>query len=267
MKLIALNIWLGKAYEPLMGFLKEHSPQTDIFCLQEVLSISADVALRRGRGAEHRGHHTNIFSDLASLLTDFHGYYAPAFDTFAFEGMPMHFNLSIGQAMFVRKSYTVNSAGSVFIYRSSTAAGESMKPWPANFQYARLKIGQKHFTIANLHGTAYPGTKLDTADRIEQSRRVVKFLREERGAKILCGDFNLLPETKSIQMIEEARMTNLITTYHIATTRSTFSPYYGKEGFQRFADYVLVSPEVNVKRFSVPDVAISDHLPMVLEFS
>jgi len=34
----------------------------------------------------------------------------------------------------------------------------------------------------------------------------------------------------------------------------------------RFADYVLVSQEIKVKDFHVPDVEVSDHLPMVLDF-
>ena len=41
----------------------------------------------------------------------------------------------------------------------------------------------------------------------------------------------------------------------------------GKPDFQKFADYVFVSPDVNVESFSVPDIDISDHMPLVLEFS
>ncbi len=38
MKIITLNIWGGKVFEPLMNFFKEHAEDTDIFCLQEVFN-------------------------------------------------------------------------------------------------------------------------------------------------------------------------------------------------------------------------------------
>ena len=45
---------------------------------------------------------------------------------------------------------------------------------------------------------------------------------------------------------------------------STRSHYYTKP--EKFADYILVSPDITVVDFNVlPDV-ISDHLPLVLEF-
>ena len=36
MKLITLNVWGGKVFEPLMDFFKKRAGDTDIFCLQEV---------------------------------------------------------------------------------------------------------------------------------------------------------------------------------------------------------------------------------------
>ena len=38
MKLITLNIWGGKVFEPLMEFFRKHAEDTDIFCLQEVFN-------------------------------------------------------------------------------------------------------------------------------------------------------------------------------------------------------------------------------------
>ena len=48
--------------------------------------------------------------------------------------------------------------------------------------------------------------------------------------------------------------------------RSLFPEYeHGPYGFQEFADYAFVSPEIVVTSFEVPDLPISDHLPMMLE--
>jgi endonuclease/exonuclease/phosphatase family metal-dependent hydrolase len=79
-------------------------------------------------------------------------------------------------------------------------------------------------------------------------------------AKILCGDLNLRPDTQSLSLLEEG-MCNLIKSYGITSTRTRF--YTRKD---RYADYVLTSPEVVVKSFQVLDTAVSDHFPLFLVF-
>ncbi|MBP8994985.1 MAG: hypothetical protein KBG30_14410 [Bacteroidales bacterium] len=80
------------------------------------------------------------------------------------------------------------------------------------------------------------------------------------GAKILCGDFNVAPDTKSMEILETS-MNNLVKEYKVTTTRSHL---YTKE--HKFADYILVSPEIKVKKFEVIQDVVSDHLPLMLEF-
>lgn len=75
------------------------------------------------------------------------------------------------------------------------------------------------------------------------------------------GDFNLDINTRSIEILEE-NLINLIKKYNIKSTRNKHFP-----GQEKFADYMFVSQGVNVLNFKVPDLEISDHLPMILEFS
>ncbi len=257
MKLISLNIWGGKVYRPLMEFLKMQSRDADIFCFQEVFRSSSGVA-------ESRGARVNIFGELADLLADFRGYFAAEQKGFDLDG-PCDFDIANGQASFIKKSHPARTEGSIFVYLKKNQ-GKDTENLPQNFHYLRFTAGSKKFTVMNLHGIAHPGSKLDTPDRIEQSRRIVDFLEKEKGAKILCGDFNLMPETESIAMIERAGMENLIKTHRIPETRGRLSPFYGKPGYLPFADYVFVSPEVEVAAFRSFDVGVSDHLPLCLEF-
>ena len=53
----------------------------------------------------------------------------------------------------------------------------------------------------------------------------------------------------------------------IPTTRSRLNPYFGTPQEQPHADYAFVSPELQVADFMVPDVQISDHLPMILDLT
>lgn len=258
MKLVSLNIWGGRAYTPFVEFVKTHAADTDIFCFQEILSSSSRNLLTHGARA-------NILGELTAILTDFDVHFAPEQDGYDLEDM-VDFPISMGQATFTRKSHRVDSTDSVFVYRGRNQ-GSDRYTIPSNFQYIRLSCGGKPFTIGNIHGIPYPGTKIDTPERLEQSRLVNDFFAREKGAKIICGDFNLLPETRSVKMIEEAGMRNLIMTHGVPETRSKLSPYYGTPKYLKFADYIFVSDEVKVHSFEVPSIEVSDHLPMILEFS
>lgn len=258
MKLISLNLWGGKAYDPLLRFVRTHSKDTDIFCFQEALKSSSRKFLAHGA-------HANILGELTALLSDFTPYFAPTQDGFDLIDL-VDFEISLGQATFLRKTLVAESEGTLFVYRNRNEA-ENPKTIPANFHYIQVLSGGKKYTIINIHGITYPGTKLDTPERLEQSRRLIDFLSKEAGPKILCGDFNLLPNTESIRMLENAEMENLIKTRRIPSTRSALSPFYGKNDFQKFADYIFVSRDVCVKDFRVFDVKISDHLPLYLKFA
>ncbi len=56
-------------------------------------------------------------------------------------------------------------------------------------------------------------------------------------------------------------MKNLITEYNIKSTRSKL---YRKYGEMNFADYAIISPEIQVQSFEVPYCEVSDHLPLIL---
>lgn len=258
MKLISLNIWGGKAFEPLMEFIKNFADDVDVFCFQEVFHSNSGIV-------ESHGTRMNVLDDLAKALPDFLWYFSPEQDRFDLDG-PINFDASLGQAAFVRKTIEVESEGGVFVYRERNS-GLDLTNIPASLQYLRFAVNNKRFTVCNFHGLAFPGHKLDTPERIEQSRRIRNFLDQEQNPKILCGDFNLMPNTESMRLLEKGGLVNLIETFKIPCTRSRISPFFGRPDFQKFADYVLVSPDINVIDFRVPDVAISDHLPLILEFS
>ena len=115
--------------------------------------------------------------------------------------------------------------------------------------------------VCNLHGHWTPNFKGDSPARLEQSKNIKKLLDSFEGAKVLCGDFNVDPDTKSMEILETS-MKNLVKEYKVTTTRS---PLYKKEGAP-ICDYILVSPDIQVKKFEAIQDAVSDHLPLCLEF-
>lgn len=262
MKLICLNIWGGKAFGPLMEYIKKESKDTDIFCFQEIFGSGSDRK-------ESNGTRVDILTDIKAVLPGFDLLLAPIGSNYDNKG-PVDFDVVESNAIFVRKNTIakIDSSGTVFVRGAfkKLAMGETLQDIPSNFQYIRFSVAEKKFTLCNIHGMAYPGHKLDTPERLTQSKILKEFLAKEKDAKILCGDFNLMPGTESIKTLEE-EMENLIGKFKIERTRSKVSPWFGKEGFQGFADYMFVSKNVNVLRFEVPDADVSDHLPLMLKFS
>src|SRR5581483_5983638 len=131
-------------------------------------------------------------------------------------------------------------------------------------QLTRLDASGGSLLIGNYHGIARPGTKLDTEDRLTQSHVLRRVLVAHAGPVVLIGDFNLLPDTESIHLLERD-FRNLVLERAIPTTRSRLNPYHGTPEEQPHADYAFVSAGLPVVDFQVPDVAVSDHLPLLLD--
>jgi endonuclease/exonuclease/phosphatase family metal-dependent hydrolase len=255
MRMIVCNLWGGRVFEPLMKFIEAERDKTDIFLFQEVYDTPSDAKEIQDKVR------ANLYSEIQQRLVGFNGYSAPTQDDAIGHDWVRDPHLTYGNAAFVRQDgLTVHREGSEFVVRFRNARETDAFSDGRNIQYVDVEKDGKRYMIVNFHGLWNGKGKDDSPERIEQSRRVRAFMDKVEGAKILAGDFNLSPDTESLKMLEEGMM-NLIKTYGITTTRSEF---YTKP--IKFADYVLVSLEITVKSFTVPNVPISDHLPMIVEF-
>lgn len=257
-KLISLNTWGGKIYKPLINFVKENSSSTDIFCFQEIFNTTSNVKIRHER-------RMNLHDELSKILTNHQGYFSASLQNYIIfsrtENFKTDFNLGFGLSIFVKKDLKVDSNGDFFVYGDQdTFKPNDLNTLPRNVQYLTFTKGKK-FTILNIHGIWLKGGKNDSPSRLEQSMKINEFLNKQKGEKILCGDFNLNMDTKSVKILEKD-LINLIKEYNIQTTRNKLFP-----GNEKFADYTFVSKGIKVSNFAVPNIEISDHLPMILEFS
>lgn len=261
MKLISLNTLGGKFFDSLSKFIKLHSENTDIFCFQEMFDTNSSFK-------QFPQYRANLLGEMSKMLPNFDYFFAPVLKNSDIDGNPVNFDLEHGLALFVDKTIKVKNYKSYFISKDRVVSvvKKDFSDIPVNMQVFSFIINGKNFTVCNFHGASFPGSKLDTLQRIEQSKKIKKILKNRQGNKIIAGDFNLLPETQSIKILEEG-MRNLIKEFHVKKTRSNLSPFFGKENFQNFADYIFVSNDISINNFQVPDVKISDHLPMILEFS
>jgi len=227
MKIIFLNAWHGQI-PAIKQFISDHIPTTDIFCFQE----------------SNLEHQSEIFC--LDWLKDYQFF----FDHKITDKDDDYTNIT-----FIKKDFT-------FI-ETRTLGKEDNKIGLENF--TKIQIPSGVINLCNVHGYTWPGDKQDTPDRLRQSQLIIDSLKELSGPKIIGGDFNLDRDIKSTRLFEENGYRNLIKDFNIPTTRNEIS-WQRFPQKQLFADQLFVSPDINITNFSVPNVPISDHLPMILEF-
>lgn len=241
MKLITLNLWGGHLRNPLLKFIHEHK-DVDFFCLQEVYHNAHRTVVY-----EDHERSLHIFSDLQKLLPNHYAIFKPAVENV------------YGIAMLIKNNIDILGEGEINIHEKQHYPGIGLNH-SRNLQWIECEFNNQIYSILNVHGLWNGQGKTDTPERIAQSIRIRHFMDTINTPKILCGDFNLRPETQSMQILENG-MNNLVSLHEVQTTRTR---YYTKS--EKFADYILTSPEINVNQFQVMTEEVSDHCPLFLEF-
>lgn len=242
MKLISLNLWGGRIKEPLFEFLASNQ-DVDIFCFQEIYNKA-----QHKMANDNLEPVLNLYSELQILLPNHKSFFRPVIRN------------EYGIGTFVKSDIEVLEEDEIKIFENLNYPGMGGNH-SRNLQWLHCVDGDTKFSIINVHGLWNGLGKFDSPDRLEQSKRIKDFISRTFTPKILCGDFNLRPDTESLCMLETG-MDNLIKKNNITSTRSNL---YTKE--EKFADYVFVSSEIKVNNFEVLPDEVSDHLALKLEFA
>lgn len=254
MKLLTLNLWGGTVYQPLIKFIKQQGASVDIFCFQEVFSTN-------GKKKVSGQIRANLFQELQNALPNHQARFAPAIEGYNMTG-PVNFDLAFGLAMFVRKNIKIEKQGEIFVNQRRNSPISRIANMPRNLLYAVVRRQKKKYLIANMHGLWNNGPKTDTPDRIRQSQKARRLLDKFNCSKLICGDFNLLPNTKSVAILDKG-MVNLVKKYKVKSTRTRL--YRSYQDKPLFADYIIVSRDIKVKNFKVLKNVVSDHSPLAVE--
>ncbi len=253
MQLISLNTWGGSAgREKLLAFFTTHK-DVDIFCLQEVMSapyrhlegkVVGGVAFSNNQRMPYG------VQDISGLLDTHTAYFRP------------HQGDHYGLLTLVKKDFVIAEEGELFVHKEKGYEPEGdMGLHARNIQYATIATEKGNRTVINFHGLWNGKGKGDSEDRLRQSDNIIQFLQKLQNPYVLCGDFNLLPDTESLQKLERFGLHNLIKENGITSTRTSF---YTKP--EKFADYTLVSDGIKVSTFRILPDEVSDHSPMFLDF-
>jgi len=227
-----------------MEFLSNYK-DIDIFCFQEISYRATPGSIKHDQFDPV----WNLFEEIEETLQDHKGYFRK------------HYRESFGLSAFVKRDIEIIGEAERFVHLPKEGTPLEEGKNARNLQAVSLSVSGREFHIFNFHGLWTGGGKDDTESRLEQSRRIAEFVNEFGDGKILCGDFNLNPETQSVKIIENIPMRNLVKEYDVSSTRTR---YYPRD--KKFADYIFVDDTIVVKDFKVLPDEVSDHSPLLLEF-
>lgn len=219
MKLISLNTW-GCRITEIFEYIKSNSESVDIFCFQEIL--------KGGSGKTSKGEVKSTYEDIDHILPDHIGYFSEYGEGGYYSESSKNLDFKYGVACFIRASLKQSFVEGVTLHIPERKWNDYSGRFAAG---ASLAVVVGNYVIINVHGLWQGSIKGDTEAKIEQSTQIINLAERIRGQKIICGDFNLLPNTKSIQMFRE-KYEDLIQEYGITDTRGSL---YTKE--LRYSDY------------------------------
>lgn len=262
MKLISLNVALFETNNSKIAkFL--NNEHLDIACFQEVTRrldknvskeyLSKDV-IDKGTSKLEYGFFGPVCVYEKISAKNFHGQ-----ENFFFD---LKGKLELGN--YLRSRYEIKKAQNIFL-DGEYSNDLSKDKWPDEQHRAMsvvdLILANKLLRIINYHGI-WTRDKKGNNKTLKACRRILYAAKEFQRDVIICGDFNLFPDTPSMKLFNDDFI-SLVNKYKIDSTRPTSNELNGS---RNVVDYILISKSIKVNDFKVVDNDISDHLPLVLDF-
>jgi endonuclease/exonuclease/phosphatase family metal-dependent hydrolase len=141
--------------------------------------------------------------------------------------------------------------GNAFLTRD-TIQGEKFHYFDRGMKRLVIELELKEVTFFLVH------LALGYKARQEQILHLYHLVKETKRPYILAGDFNAFMGEKEIQLLMSAS--------RLKNADPLLQPSYPSNKPRKHLDFILHSPEISVQRFWIPQVQLSDHLPLVMDF-
>ncbi|MBP5512278.1 endonuclease/exonuclease/phosphatase family protein [Candidatus Saccharibacteria bacterium] len=243
MKVLQLNVWLGKVEGKLQRFLE--NADYDVICMQEVV-----FAKKRGRR-----YTWGIFTDLEQILEATkmpYAYYAPNWSNRIGHGRFKVGNLILSKVPFesVRSKFVTGS------YLQIATKKGRFKHNNLNVIIAKLENG---ITIATHHGFWRP-QPLGDEESVKAFNRLAKIIKPyaESGPFVLCGDLNLVHKAPAMRALDF--MHDL--TYENKVNNTLSGLKINKE---IACDHIYVNDQIIYSDFKIEPEVVSDHFGLSVD--
>lgn len=251
-KFIQINIFKGKYFDSLVDFLRQENP--DLISMQEVTAGAANLYGDKG---------TNIFELLKEKLKiagvfhadiEFSDYPNAAFGNAVFSKRPI-----IKSEVVVLKTFRP-----VTLFEFNNNSGNIWADLPRHMLDATINFGDFKIHAISVHGRRI-APPADDAENIRQAKVVASYLRSLGGESfIVGGDFNMPLGSEVIKIVSGVSI-NLMEGADVTQTLNPRVHERGEKGY--LVDFVFCSAHFEVESLNVPEVDISDHLPVIVKLT
>jgi endonuclease/exonuclease/phosphatase family metal-dependent hydrolase len=245
-RLMSLNIFHGQWIERAVDYIKQEN--IDICLLQEVTN---------GEVGDTGKFKSNNYSRLVES-TGMRGVYAGIWD---FVNQDKVFNLGLA----VLSRFPIINSTNYFYYDQlrnlKIEEFDGDKIFPGNVLSSVIEIEKKKVNILTTHfiWSLYPE---ETGKQKKAADALIKYL-EKLDSFILGGDFNLTDKSESYQKLTQA----CVDDRPKALENTLNSRLHRIPGIRLPVDFVFHKGEgLKVLNSRVPDVDISDHLPVIVDY-
>jgi endonuclease/exonuclease/phosphatase family metal-dependent hydrolase len=262
-RIASVNAWGGALADDLLKWLP--SCGAHIACLQEVTRTPGLTGWTRfADGERNLPQRAALFDDLRAALPQHQAIFVTSDSGPVHDDAGRRYRQDFGLATLVGEDLPVVGVDSAFVHGQFTdhvewAAGD--RPRIALAVQTADRAANRSVWVVQVHGLRDPLGKADTPARRGQAERLAELVRRIRGPRdlvVVCGDFNLLPDSETFGVLAEIGLTDLVRT---ADTRTS---HYRKT--VRHASYMLISDINAVEQFDIlAEPEVSDHRALILD--
>ena len=241
MKLLQLNAWTIRLSTRIEDMVAKESP--DVILLQEVLDSQYSLGFFLS------------LNDLIEKLHFHHQYFSPVYSMRLMEQMAEFGNAIVSNLAFENQQTVFTNLE----YKDHMSLEEDDYN-VRNFQHVTVRDQDGQLVhLINHHGYHVPGHKKGNDFTLKACKQIVEYATKLEGPVIITGDFNLEPDSESIEVIN-AHFRNLTQEFGLTTTRTDLT--HKTEA----CDFIFVSDGIRVNNFYASDVVASDHQGLVFDF-
>lgn len=243
MKVLQINVWMGRLAKGLIRYIEKEQP--DIICIQEAFNSDFTVP------------YPDRMYTILQLLKEASGleyeYFSMRYSIDVMDGTVPYGNAILSRFPF-QSTDTVQIENAVIEHVTPETEVRNVN----NLQIVTVDVDGEMWTIANHHGHhEYDPDGND--ESVAAMERVAKVLREVSGPLVLCGDLNVWAESPAMRVFD-GWLDDIVTHSDAKTTLARINV-----DREIVCDHILVNDSVEVKSFRVDEVIISDHYPLVAE--
>jgi endonuclease/exonuclease/phosphatase family metal-dependent hydrolase len=240
MKILQLNIWGGKLGKQIIELLLREKP--DVVCFQEALQFPGDENL-----------FVTTLEQITAATSFPHSFFSPSFSFKLMKRNAEWGNAIISRTPFLEKQAQFTRGE--FTNDFDILDGDyNMR----NLQHVLVEVDGKRIHILNHHGHHIMQHKNGDGETMRQCRIIADYVKELEGSVVLTGDFNLSPQSESLQQINNV-LVNQCLVNKVKTTRTLLTHK------TEVCDFIFTSQDIQVQNFAVFEDIASDHSALSIE--